>query len=334
MDRICPAKAPSRSRRPRVFDTPSSSTQSRFKLDLREPFVSGLTTVYGDLNYANGRDPSEGDLEVGELTFDDRLVWTLLLALTDGDNLEGDSYFGEYNSPADPAFDNSRRLAASYAANIKAWRNPGDTTTVARAQPMPKLNNIFNAANSLAGIPHQFEHHRERACARARRSPVRRRWRCRGRLSRPGASALPAGGVPRPHLHRHGHSPGRGERPTLRRQQSAGDSRRDDASHHRGGRAARQSLRCAHQPLAISTERVRADLPAGFRDAPRRSGRGFRRLRHGRRRHARPGAAAFATRSPQHRGLLRHSPHDRGRHRRHRRRRQLAARRRADRPVA
>ncbi len=122
--------------------------QSRFKLDLRESYVYGLTPTYGDLNYDN-----INDLAPGELTFDERLAWTLLLALTDGDNLEGDSYFGEYNSPTDNAIIDSRRLAAAYAANIKAWRTPGDTTSVANAEPMPELTNLFNANTALAGFP-------------------------------------------------------------------------------------------------------------------------------------------------------------------------------------
>ncbi|MCH8823099.1 MAG: hypothetical protein IH984_06275 [Planctomycetes bacterium] len=75
--------------------------QRRTKLDLREM-----------------RNPTLLD---GEFDLAGRLPDTLLHALTDGDNVKGNSYFGPYTSVTDPDYVNTRRAAAAYAANILEW---------------------------------------------------------------------------------------------------------------------------------------------------------------------------------------------------------------------
>ena len=57
----------------------------------------------------------------GEYDLAGRLPGTLLQALTDGDNVKGNSYFGSYASVTEPDYNNTRRAAAAYAANILQW---------------------------------------------------------------------------------------------------------------------------------------------------------------------------------------------------------------------
>ncbi len=75
--------------------------QGRKKLDLREMANPPLLT--------------------GEYDFAARLPRTLLLALIDGDEFGGNSYYGTYTNQTDPKYKNSRRAAAAYAANILQW---------------------------------------------------------------------------------------------------------------------------------------------------------------------------------------------------------------------
>ena len=81
--------------------------QSRTKLDLRELDPNELLV------------PPDGIFRLH-----DRLAHTLLLALTDGDENAGWSYYGQYSSPAEESLQDTRRLAAGLAANILARRDP------------------------------------------------------------------------------------------------------------------------------------------------------------------------------------------------------------------
>ncbi|MCH8344488.1 MAG: hypothetical protein IH983_10925 [Planctomycetes bacterium] len=74
----------------------------------------------------------------GVLTFRERLAPTLLLALIDGDETGGDSYFGPYTG--DPARLKKARLAAAgLAANIREYRDEDSDVSLADAEPLPEL---------------------------------------------------------------------------------------------------------------------------------------------------------------------------------------------------
>lgn len=108
--------------------------QARRKLDLRERDTKGRDGLAGNAD--------DKFFDSGELNFDNRLAHTLLLALADGDEQGGDSYLGPYTFDIDPeaTINQVRKLAASYAANIRAYRDADSDSTLAEAEPLPQFD--------------------------------------------------------------------------------------------------------------------------------------------------------------------------------------------------
>ena len=96
--------------------------QARTKVDLRQPEL-----VFGPR------------LPLGLRNFRQRLAPTLLLALIDGDETSGTSYFGEYSTADQTNRDRARLAAAGLAANIREWRDDDSDLKLADAEPLPKL---------------------------------------------------------------------------------------------------------------------------------------------------------------------------------------------------
>lgn len=95
--------------------------QARTKLDLREEVTPFLFP--------------------GERDFAYRLAPTLLLALVDGNQVKGNSYFGEYNDgPLVNTLTDARRLAAGLAANIRERRDDDSKLVLDDAVSLPGIS--------------------------------------------------------------------------------------------------------------------------------------------------------------------------------------------------